>query len=126
VDVAAACPPPACTLPPELRARLLAAAAAAPGGVLARDDWVAVVDFDAPWQTAFVRLRGVPPRLVCRAGELLRYAARLHDVLIRQYARRGLPMPTWRGWAALLRRWPCLATARPPPRLTVRVLRPLA
>lgn len=112
--------PPACSLPPSLRGALLRLAADG-GGQAQRGDWVAVLDFDTAWQTAFVALQGVPPVLVCRARDAATYARQLHAQLAAAYVARGLPMPQWRGWDALARRWPFLERQR----RRVIVLRPM-
>lgn len=116
--MAARATPPHC--PPSLRERLLRLAAEN-GGQAQRGGWVAVLEFDTAWQTAFVALEGVPSELVCRDGEAAAYARQLHSQLAGVYAARGLSLPHWRGWAALVRRWPWLHT----PRRRVLMLRPL-
>lgn len=115
---ARAIPPPG---PPEDLHRRLLRLAAELGGQAQRGDWVAVLEFDTAWHTAFVALEGVPSALVCRAADAGPYARRLHAELVEAYAARGLSLPRWRGWAALLERWPVLAM----PRRRVIVLRPL-
>lgn len=117
-------PPPPCTLDAATQAKLLALAAASPDGVHARGDWVAVCGFDVPWCTAWVTLAGVPAAVVGRSSDLAAYVAALHGMLARAYSARGLPMPSWRSWAALARRWPFVAGAQQ--RGTrVHVIRPL-
>lgn len=118
--------PPPPELHPALRSKLTALARAAPGGWVARGRWLAIARFDEPWTTAMVHLEGVPAEAVYETPAFAEYIKSLHRLLAQSYAARGLALPPWRSWPALLRRWPPVAEQhRGAPPARVHILRPL-
>lgn len=112
-----------------MRRALLALAAAERRGYAVRGDYVAVTGFDSAFDTAMVRLTNVPADLVGPLGAVQSYARALHAALVAAYAAGGLPMPHWRSWQALARKWPFLLFTAPAPapggRRPVVCLKPL-
>lgn len=123
-EVVATAQPPGCTLDARTQRTLCRLATTTSAKYVRRGDWVAIVEFDVMWDTAFVAFAGVPSELVCRLSDAVNYIRALHAQLVREYADRGLGLPEWRGWRALARRWPWLATAAGGG-LRVRVVRPI-
>ncbi len=77
-----------------------------------------------------------PPALVAEVGQARAIVLELHRALLAHYRARGLEVPPWRDWPALVARWPFLegapepapaAPAAPAARMftAVHVLRPL-
>lgn len=101
--------------------RLALLDAAAPSGWAARGGYVAVTGLTDAFTTAFVTM-DAPDAVVGAADDVASYIAALYVALTAAYARRREPLPWWRGWAALVKRWPFLDVARP---TRVHRLRPL-
>jgi hypothetical protein len=99
---------------PATRAKLVRAALDG-DGTFVRGDAAAVTGFADVWRTAFVRLRGVPDEVVGTVREIAAFVAALHAVLASKYRELDVPMPSWRSWPGLRKRWPFLPPPLPPP-----------
>jgi hypothetical protein len=106
-------PPPA-SFDAGTRAKLLRLADDAADGVCVRGQAAAVAGFADVWRTAFVRLRGVPDEVVGTVPEVAAYVAALHAALAAKYRDLDVPMPSWRSWPGLRKRWAFLPPPPPP------------
>lgn len=55
-----------------------------------------------------------PTALVAEVGQAREIVRELHRALLGHYRARGLDVPPWRAWPALVARWPFLRGAEPP------------
>ena len=115
VDVLHVTRPPSTFDQNGMRSKLLALVPAGQPGYVVRGHAVAITGFREPWHTAYVSLRGVPEEVAGTVQEVTRYVSALLAVQEATYRGLDVPMPVWRGWPGLRKRWPFLPLLAPAP-----------